>query len=1204
MEDSLSTYYKEFSTECEQITMWCEMLTEVKNQIGTFINISSKQIEFINVIQKEFGKQMNEVVGNITPFSKEPSNLYKMMITFINVFDLIVKYLVTSTDSSNRIISSSNQKLVDNIDVFKETVMSSAIKIMQEVIEIKNKTKLIQDKHTKLKEEIENLQIEKKKIEDDPNTAYNDTLKEKNNSKIVSLIQEMENIVPEMKKCISLLESKKESFNSYMKDTFELVVMNVFKGIVYLHQFFFLVAKELFDRNTELKKIIIDKLNLNNSNTILINDFTERKFAMYNGIYFEPIHFSSEFLDTCDEKHNDQNVLSTIDSFLYYTETLIKCMKIRKKLIEHLSEFINSCISDCKPTVFIEKTQNKINTLIKEYQYIGDGTKKSWNYYLQFFTNSYMLFNSVNSFFSQTTLESMRNYVNETKKDCTYFEEHWMKYAKKIKDMRDEYAKIEIEYEKNKNKDKQKDLNKKEEKIKKYLNNSCTEFLNKNIKSLRERDRKRAADVSSLIENIIKILSRCIEEIIDISQSQIENVSSLDLYEEINGIFYSYFDKFKIENYENFMERIKIKVLTKIDFEQENISQTTRDYLNGYYNNNSNLSNSFLNISEVNSFRNDSILSEEEDKNIEQEEEKENNDPQIEEEKIKFVEDNHFEVVKNKNINPYKSIKSNELKDYMSQIKEDNTNSDVNYIDNKIELGKEEQLIETFTCKYQKEKGNLYITNNRLIFFNKRQKLSIPFTDIELIKKNDKNNSYSIDVKTTKTLLVFSSFIEREKCIHCINQELEKIKKNSNDTKDDKDISKGSSLKGKSRIQMINRNIAIKEMLSRIHFNNKLTEITTKRFNEFTQENEANKLFFIPEKDFDVNYIDIKDMNINTPLSLIFHYIFNPNTQIESDSSSKSFYENVYTNRGDINLTLTYNDTQNEKIPKFFSDLDYSLDLFANCEEKELTELLNDIEHWERKISFELNFIHPIKKMFIGPDRITMKDIITVYFISPTDLVIDYHSYGSDFPYIDTFVSISQYRFHNDIIFNENKGIFEFKTSCKVNYVIKMIKSCFLESKLKSEGYKTNRDEVVYKIFEPLKDVLYKESESFQDMYIKVFEENIRRNLHKYSDQLPEGYKDEEEKESTIKEGITKPIVKEEHKEEPKVEKEEQKVEVSSKSNEDKKVIYICLAASIFMMIIKMLFQTGDKKGNLFSFDSIVNILILAAVGYLFVKTK
>ena len=123
-------------------------------------------------------------------------------------------------------------------------------------------------------------------------------------------------------------------------------------------------------------------------------------------------------------------------------------------------------------------------------------------------------------------------------------------------------------------------------------------------------------------------------------------------------------------------------------------------------------------------------------------------------------------------------------------------------------------------------------------------------------------------------------------------------------------------------------------------------------------------------------------------------------------------------------------------------------------------------------------------------------------------------------------------------------------------------------------------------------------------MYIKVFEENIRRNLHKYSDQLPEGYKDEEEKESTIKEGITKPIVKEEHKEEPKVEKEEQKVEVSSKSNEDKKVIYICLAASIFMMIIKMLFQTGDKKGNLFSFDSIVNIFILAAVGYLFVKTK
>ena len=63
-----------------------------------------------------------------------------------------------------------------------------------------------------------------------------------------------------------------------------------------------------------------------------------------------------------------------------------------------------------------------------------------------------------------------------------------------------------------------------------------------------------------------------------------------------NAYSYCKDDISKIENYENFMERIKIKVLTKIDFEQENISQTTRDYLNGYYNNNSNLSNSFLNI--------------------------------------------------------------------------------------------------------------------------------------------------------------------------------------------------------------------------------------------------------------------------------------------------------------------------------------------------------------------------------------------------------------------------------------------------------------------------------------------------------------------------------------------------------------------------------------------------------------------------------
>ena len=1213
MTDPLSKFSKDFTIECSQINLWCEILNDMSLQIGTLSKTSNKESNYLQIIQQRFVDKMSEFISNISPFSKEPSNLYKLLITLSNILDLTIKYILNCSENLDRIISSNSQKIVDNIDTFRNTVLISSQKIMNEVLELKTKTLTIQDTYNKLKSDLEKLQIEKKKIENDPDTAYNDTLKEKTNNKIIALMQEIEEIVPRMKSCIVALDMKKESFNSFMRDTFELVVMNTFKGVVYLHQFFFLICKEFFDANCELKKLLNEKLNSHYSNSLVINDFTERKFAMLNGINYEPIHFCNEFLDTnCDEHHeDDQNVLALCDSYIYYTETFIKCMKIRKKLVEFLSMFISVLSSDSnqRSNEMTGKLHKRINDLIKNINSMGQGTKRIWNTFLQFISNSHLLHNSIVNFFSATTLEILNRYIKESKEDYLKFEQQWVGYSKKIKEYRDYFSKLETDNQTNKLNGKGRDL-KKEEKLKKYLSKDCTDFLKKNIKAIRERERKRANDIYSINQNIFKFFQKNIEETIEITQNEIENVSSLDLYEEINKMFAFYFEKYKIENYENFMETIKLKVLTKINFEQENIGQTTRNYLNGYYAGNSlNISNTMLNYSEA------SFLSGDEIGEVNNEQEKaENEDIEDENEKIKFVEDKNFEVVKSKNINPYQNFKEKELKEFMTKLKNDEQNKETptNYIDNKIELGENEQLISSFICKLMREKGDLYITNMKIIFYTKRQKISIPFEDVTSVtKSDDKQNPYSILVKTTKASLLFSSFVEREKCLSCINEQLELIKKNSNENEPN-DSNPGDSLKGKSKIQMINRNIAIKSMLEKINFIGKLKEITNERLKAFEEINKNDKFSFIPENEFEVNYITENDLKIKTPLSLIFHYIFNPTTQIESHPNQKTFYENIYQTRGDLNIRLTYNEEQNEKIPHYFSDLDYSLDLFSNFDENELTSFLEEINTWEKKISFELNFVHPIKKMIIGPDRVTMKDIITVYFISPTDLIIDYHSYGSDFPYIDTFVSISQYRFHTDILFNDKKGLFDFKTQCKVNYVIKMVKSCFLESKLKSEGYKTNRDEIIYKVFEPMKDLLATESESFYDMYIKVFEDNIRRTLHNYSDKLPEGYNIEEEnKTENLNANANQKLEIETISTEKANDispKEEVKTEINKKDDKkDNNKVYKCLIGIIVVLIIKMLFQTNNSQNNgksVFCFDNVVNLCILIIVGYLFVKVN
>ena len=71
-----------------------------------------------------------------------------------------------------------------------------------------------------------------------------------------------------LKKSLSLLKDSKnkskenkENLNNYLNQIFELVVSNVFKGLVYIHQFFFLYSKAKNDFNTQIKTSIEEKSN-------------------------------------------------------------------------------------------------------------------------------------------------------------------------------------------------------------------------------------------------------------------------------------------------------------------------------------------------------------------------------------------------------------------------------------------------------------------------------------------------------------------------------------------------------------------------------------------------------------------------------------------------------------------------------------------------------------------------------------------------------------------------------------------------------------------------------------------------------------------------------------------------------------------------------------------------------------------------------
>ena len=297
--------------------------------------------------------------------------------------------------------------------------------------------------------------------------------------------------------------------------------------------------------------------------------------------------------------------------------------------------------------------------------------------------------------------------------------------------------------------------------------------------------------------------------------------------------------------------------------------------------------------------------------------------------------------------------------------------------------------------------------------------------------------------------------------------------------------------------QFINNNIANFNMLEKINFFSRLKSISDKRYQEFIQEFKKD-YYFLDKNEFDNIFINEKDIKINSPLTLIFHYIFNP--EIKQADSGENFFEFIYKKRGDTNYSMEYDKKEIQNIPKYFNNINYVNNLFNNYNEKDLNIFLSEINTWKKTFSFEQKFKytkHVIKTM-------TLRDVATIYFISPLDMIIDYHSYGSDFPMADFFVAISQYRFHCEINFNKIKGKFNFKTSCTVYNTIKLVKQTLLKKYVIYESNVTNQEEIQSNIWPNLKKIIKKEDEENQKINKKIFETYLKNNLNKYSKIKPD----------------------------------------------------------------------------------------------------
>ena len=383
------------------------------------------------------------------------------------------------------------------------------------------------------------------------------------------------------------------------------------------------------------------------------------------------------------------------------------------------------------------------------------------------------------------------------------------------------------------------------------------------------------------------------------------------------------------------------------------------------------------------------------------------------------------------------------------------------------------------------------------------------------LNKNISNKSFN----NNNNLLNKSSNLNNNIINRINNQKFQNLKKdnynninNSQIQNNNKDQNNNRNIQIERAIlqnQFANRNLAMSSMLKKINFFENLNKIGQKRMKIFEKEFQK-EIFFMKKDSFDNVFINQYDIDKYCPLTLIFHFIFNPKNKITQFPYKKSFYESIFQLQGCKNIKISYNQNELKEVPKYFDDFNYVNDLFNNFNEKDLNLFINEIEHWKKTFSYELKYTSSLK-INEGQKEKDINDVVKVYFVSPNDLIVDYHSYHKDnYPISDSFVSISQYNFHCDIKFDRNRGRFAFGTSAIVYNKIQMKKRNIIQNDINESLSNENKVEFVENIWNRLLNVIREESNKNKIISDKIFKDHIRQTLNKYSKNKPQQNYDEE----------------------------------------------------------------------------------------------
>ena len=230
--------------------------------------------------------------------------------------------------------------------------------------------------------------------------------------------------------------------------------------------------------------------------------------------------------------------------------------------------------------------------------------------------------------------------------------------------------------------------------------------------------------------------------------------------------------------------------------------------------------------------------------------------------------------------------------------------------------------------------------------------------------------------------------------------------------------------------------------------------------NHLTSLNSFHKEFnrhFIVDKELDYS---INDNKIPIPLYMIYKVLYDPQfICLASPENKVNFILYLQRIRNDYDNIYTQTNFSPETIPSFYSDsIEHNYELFSKAQQlnqKEIQLILSDIKKFPNKQEFNYNYYHPIPNpVFMGPKLLKIDDSYSIFFVSPTCLIIEIKSQSSGFMLLDSFYTVAKYQFESE--YNDDMTL----KSTKLNayFTIEFVKDNWFKNKVESNGYAENEE--------------------------------------------------------------------------------------------------------------------------------------------------